>query len=165
MASRTSFHVLMAASLSLAAAPLTAQGDAVDFGDDSNEYAYDEDCDDPRFAGPGMDGVMLTDDIGRDASDCRAEFKAGDIYMSPLFAKPASTAAIIFGDDASEYANDGECDDIRFVGPDTAEAIFLFESVGHDASDCRAGFEAGKLKWQGHLANPERGQTYEDLTR
>jgi hypothetical protein len=164
MAVRTGFHLVMAASLSLAAAPLCAQDDAVDFGDDSNEYANDGDCDDPRFAGPGMDGVMLTDDIGRDASDCRAEFRAGDIYLNPLFAKPASNADIIFGDDASDYAKDGECDDIRFVGPDSAEAIFLFANVGHDASDCRAGVAAGKLKWQGHLAQPERGQTYEDLT-
>jgi|JI8StandDraft_2_1071088.scaffolds.fasta_scaffold249966_1 hypothetical protein len=164
MAVRKGFHLLMAASLSLVAAPLAAQGDTVDFGDDSNEYANDGDCDDPRFAGPGMDGVMLTDDIGRDASDCRAEFEAGDIYMSPLFAKPASRAAIIFGDNTSEFANNGECDDIRFVGPDTSGTIFLFESVGHDARDCRVAFEAGTLKWQGHLANPERGLTYEDLT-
>lgn len=164
MAIRASVYVLMIASLGLAAAPLAAQGDPVDFGDDSNDYANDGDCDDPRFAGPGMDGVMLTDDIGRDASDCRAEFEAGDIYLSPLFTKPASRADVIFGDDASDYANDGACDDIRFVGPDTPEAIFLFESVGHDASDCRAGFEAGTLKWQGHLAQPERGLTYEDLS-
>lgn len=164
MAVRKGFNVLLAASISLAPTALAAQGDAVDFGDDSNQFAYDGDCNDPRFTGPGMDGIMLTDDIGRDASDCRAEFEAGDITMSPLFAKPASTAAIIFGDDASDYANDGACDDVRFVGPETSEAIFLFESVDHDASDCRAGFEAGVLTWQGHLAQPERGLTYDDLT-
>lgn len=164
MAMLTSFHVLIAASLSLAAGPLAAQDEAIDFGDDRNEYAHDGYCDDPRFTGLGMDGILLTGDIGRDASDCRAAFRAGDITMNPLFAKPASKSAIIFGDDASDYANDGECDDVRFVGPDTAEAIFLFESVGHDESDCRAGVESGELKWQGHLANPKRGKTFEDPT-
>ncbi|MCM8556807.1 hypothetical protein [Sphingomicrobium sediminis] len=51
---------------------------------------------------------------------------------------------IDFGDDTSQWANDGECDDWRFQGD--GMATFLDEeSVGHDATDCRAGYEAGAL--------------------
>ncbi|MEQ8954142.1 MAG: hypothetical protein RL120_08410 [Gammaproteobacteria bacterium] len=57
---------------------------------------------------------------------------------------------IIFGDDSSGFANDGECDDPRFQGPGTA-----FGSSGNhlfkDASDCRSQFEAGMIS----LAEPE----------
>lgn len=164
MTARLRLATLCAVAVSWVAAPLAAQDPSIDFGKDDNEYARDGQCDDPRFTGPGMTNVMLTDDIGRDASDCRAAFAAGHVTMNPLFARPANNGAIIFGDDTSTFANDGDCDDIRFVGPKSAEDIFLFEHVGHDASDCRAGFNSGELRWQGHLADPERGQTYEEIT-
>ncbi len=56
---------------------------------------------------------------------------------------------IVFGDDSSGFANDGECDDPRFQGP----GVVFGSSSSHmfkDASDCRAEFEAGMIS----LAEP-----------
>ena len=49
-----------------------------------------------------------------------------------------------FGDDASRWANDGECDDPRFEGPGAADTL-LVEDRGHDAADCRKLFGAGRI--------------------
>lgn len=59
---------------------------------------------------------------------------------------PATTApdGIDFGDDASIWARDGECDDPRFEGPGTAETL-LEEDRGHDATDCRTLFAQGRI--------------------
>lgn len=57
---------------------------------------------------------------------------------------------IVFGDDSSGFANDGECDDARFQGPGAAfgsSSDHLFK----DATDCRSQFEAGMV----NLAEPE----------
>ena len=53
----------------------------VDFGDDSSRWARDNECDDPRFAGDGMDPLPLPGDRGRDASDCRTLYKAGRVHL------------------------------------------------------------------------------------
>jgi hypothetical protein len=139
--------------------PVAAQGSSIDFGDDAGEFANDGECDDLRFEGEGMAEIVLTDDIGRDASDCRTAFSAGSISFKAMFTEPSSEAAIMFGDDASAFARDGECDDIRFVHDGSTGSVYLAEDVGHDASDCRAGVEAGLLTWQGHRADIERGIT------
>lgn len=49
-----------------------------------------------------------------------------------------------FGDDTSQWANDGECDDPRFEGEGAAETL-LAEDRGHDAADCRMLFNAGRI--------------------
>jgi hypothetical protein len=49
-----------------------------------------------------------------------------------------------FGDDSSMWANDGECDDPRFVGQGMA-SVLLDEDRMHDATDCRALFESGRI--------------------
>lgn len=128
------------------------------FGDDTSEYANDGECDDARFVGAGMDGLLLTDSIGRDATDCKAAFASKTITVNRLHVIPTDSAPIIFGDNNSEYASDGQCDDIRFVGKDVDETVFLYEDVGHDSADCKAAFEAGTVKWQGDSATPERGE-------
>jgi hypothetical protein len=56
----------------------------------------------------------------------------------PLKAQPH------FGDDASQWANDRECDDPRFQGDGSATTL-LDEDRAHDATDCRALFEAGRI--------------------
>jgi hypothetical protein len=53
-----------------------------------------------------------------------------------------------FGDDASQWANDGECDDPRFEGEGAAETL-LAEDRGHDAADCRRLFNAGRITLRG----------------
>ncbi len=53
---------------------------------------------------------------------------------------------IDFGDDSSEWANDGECDDGRFIGPGMTETVLLDEDAGHDATDCRTAYEKGDIR-------------------
>lgn len=128
---------LVAASLVVALAlPAAAQG--VKFGDDSGEYAQDGECDDRRFQGTAMAGSLTWNSVGRDATDCEAAFQAGRIELWKLDQARAATScsAVKWGDDSSEYANDGSCDDPRFEGMGAAE-ILLDEDSGRDASDCR----------------------------
>ena len=57
---------------------------------------------------------------------------------------------IIYGDDSSGFANDGECDDPRFQGAGVAfgsSSVHLFK----DATDCRTQLKAGMIS----LAEPE----------
>ena len=58
---------------------------------------------------------------------------------------PAAAQQVDFGDDSSQWANDGECDDKRFTGTGMA-TILLDADIGRDATDCRAGYEAGRLQ-------------------
>jgi hypothetical protein len=66
-----------------------------------------------------------------------------------LAATPAlgqdEAAAIEFGDDASVWARDGECDDPRFEGRGMARGSLQDGDRGHDAADCRAALEAGRI--------------------
>ena len=50
-----------------------------------------------------------------------------------------------FGNDAGEWANDGECDDPRFRGVGMA-AIVSAAHEGRDATDCRALLDAGQIE-------------------
>lgn len=54
---------------------------AIEFGDDSSTYARDGSCDDFRFKGPGAFEDMLSEDIRRDASDCRQLCEAGKVFL------------------------------------------------------------------------------------
>jgi hypothetical protein len=62
----------------------------------------------------------------------------------PTFAQP-----INFGDNSSEWANDGECDDGRFTGPGLTSTPLLQEDVLADATDCRTAYQAGRLTLAG----------------
>ena len=117
--------------------------DALEFGDDSGEWANDGECDDPRFVGDGMAETLLVNDMGRDAADCQSLFEGGRIRRHPLFGNPED--ALDFGDDSSEWANDGECDDPRFVGDGMAETL-LVKDIRRDAADCRHLFELGRIR-------------------
>jgi len=120
----------------------------VDFGDDSSEWANDGECDDPRFKGEGMAEELVSDDLKRDASDCRALFDAGKISLVPqddsAGGATINSSGIEFGDDSSSWANDGECDDPRFKG-EGVDTILAPEDLKRDATDCRTLFEAGKI--------------------
>ncbi len=52
---------------------------------------------------------------------------------------------IEFGDDSGEWANDGECDDPRFVGPGMT-LMPPFDHERRDASDCRVLFGLGEIR-------------------
>ncbi len=58
---------------------------------------------------------------------------------------PALAQEIDFGDDASQWANDGQCDDMRFQGEGMTPTILLKSDIGHDATDCRDAYAAGAL--------------------
>lgn len=61
-----------------------------------------------------------------------------------LMAAPAMAQDINFGDDSSEWARDGECDDRRFFGPGMALSV-TWQYVGQDATDCRSAYDAGRI--------------------
>lgn len=72
-----------------------------------------------------------------------------------LATMPAQAAApeFAFGDDAGQYSKDGECDDPRFEGPGMTTTALLNDDVLHDATDCQAAFDAGKLTLRGVAAD------------
>jgi len=131
-----------------AVAQISSDGQ-IDFGDDASKYSNDDECDDKRFEGSGMTTTPLLDsDIGHDATDCRVAFEAGNLTLveASAVAQISSDGQIDFGDDASDYSRDNECDDKRFVGPGMTTTPLLDSDVGHDATDCRVAFEAGTLR-------------------
>ena len=134
--------VLLVSAFSVSAEP------TVDFGDDSSAWAYDGECDDPRFEGDGMATTLLEEDRAHDATDCRLLFNQGRIALrgatAPGQVGSASTSGIDFGDDTSTWANDGECDDPRFQGSGVA-ATLLEEDQYHDATDCRDLYNLGRI--------------------
>ena len=156
----------IAALIATSSVPATAQEvpaqGAPYFGEDGSEFSHDGECDDVRFVGEGMADHLLTDSIGKDASDCRAAFNAGTVVPNPLFAEPAEPGAYLYGDDASEFALDGECDDIRFGGDQSHDMYYLDEDIGHDASDCRAQMAAGTVHWQANDHDIILGLSVED---
>lgn len=135
----TAAAFLAMASLSAHAAP------AVSFGDDNGDYANDGECDDGRFEGKGMTSTpLLSEDVLHDASDCKAAYEAGTISLRGV----ADDGTVDFGDDSGEWANDGECDDMRFVGPGMTTTALIDDDIMRDASDCRTAYEAGEIKLQ-----------------
>jgi hypothetical protein len=44
---------------------------SIDEGDDSGDFALDGECDGPRFDGPGSAALLVPEDMGADADDCR----------------------------------------------------------------------------------------------
>ncbi|WDR04473.1 hypothetical protein PSQ90_08945 [Devosia rhodophyticola] len=119
-------------------------------GTDNSRYANDNQCDDPRFEGPGTDKKLLPADMLADATDCAATMSEGMVWPRAVYQATyqskapfdAKASGIDFGDNTSSYANDDECDDPRFEGPGVAGDL-SYENQWHDANDCRAAFEAG----------------------
>ena len=152
------FNCLAAAALIGSGLPTAAMAqDEPYFGNDDSLFANDGECDDARFVGDGMAEVVMTDSIARDASDCSGAFAENRLQANPLFAEPTIPGRYDYGDDASDYANDGECDDIRFTGDYASGTIYLYEDIGHDASDCQAAVEQGNAHWQANAVDFEYG--------
>lgn len=137
---------VFAALAALGLLPVTAQAQTIRFGDDSGEYARDGECDDPRFRGVGMAKTLDNDNIRRDATDCRTAYRDGRVFLWIESEARAATdcKAIRFGNNSSEWAHDGECDDFRFTGPGT-DSIMKSEDIGKDAADCRKLCEEGRV--------------------
>ena len=127
--------ILMVALLS----PVMASaGDVVRFGDNRSKWAHDGECDDRRFFGSGVSRDLRVGDIGHDAADCRRLYKAGKIrFWVESRARAATVCSKIrFGNNASKWAKDGECDDPRFEGRGMSKDLDA-DDIGHDSSDCR----------------------------
>ena len=127
---------------------------APDFGDDNGSYSKDGECDDMRFAGPGMTSTTLLDaDIKHDATDCRTAFNQNRLTFRGDNVSAATLASstqgdvnrIQWGDDNGSFANDGECDDKRFDGAGMTSTPLLDSDIKHDASDCRSAYQQGRL--------------------
>ena len=120
--------------------------DAINFGDDSSDWAKDGECDDPRFTGTGSATELADADYLRDATDCREAYQAGTVTLvdDDPETTVAAAPAVDFGDDSSEWANDGECDDPRFTGTGSATEL-LDDDMMADATDCQAAFTAGTV--------------------
>ena len=75
------------------------------------------------------------------------------LLLSCIPLSAAHAQAIDFGDDASEFSRDGECDDRRFTGPGMTDTLLLESDVKHDATDCRVAFEQKRIQYVGDRPN------------
>ena len=112
----------------------------VAFGNDNGEWAFDGECDDPRFWGEAMADGLHRDNLFRDASDCRSAFEFGSIrlFSVALLRQLMPNALPVdeeLGNDSSEWALDGECDDPRFGGEAMAKEL-QNDDMKRDATDC-----------------------------
>lgn len=114
--------------------------DSIDFGDNSSNWANDGECDDPRFEGDGMASGAYDEDIRRDASDCLELYEDGSIRLAGQLID-----GIDFGDNASRWAYDDECDDGRFEGDGMAASLFEGDMF-HDSTDCLNLYRSGLIQ-------------------
>ena len=63
-------------------------------------------------------------------------------------APSASATVINFGNNSSQWALDGECDEPRFIGPASATTL-LQEDAFRDATDCKVAFDLGLVAYRG----------------
>ncbi|MEP3050061.1 MAG: hypothetical protein ABJP48_02785 [Erythrobacter sp.] len=161
------FGAVLALSL---VAPALAQDEKsprqdISFGDDTSQWAFDGECDDVRFVGENVAESLTIQNIGKDATDCEISYSEGRIQLNPLFAPITDSNPIDFGNNRSQYADNGVCDDIRFTGKYAADVIYIVDDIGRDANDCRADFERGVAVWQGNTSQPYTGLSPEEFLR
>ena len=106
------------------------------------------------------DTILLDVDIGHDAGDCRIAFDQKRITLKGVDNSRDTTtgidvpiASINFGNDEGDWPNDGECDDVRFVGKGMSDSL-VTDWIGRDVSDCRSAFEAGTIQLSALFADP-----------
>ncbi len=108
------------------------------YGFDGGKYAYDGECDDPRFEGFGAATALNRRNVGRDAYDCRYGENIESIKIE-------HDEFNDFGNNASRHSYDGECDDTRFEGLGMS-GITSNMHVRRDAMDCYRGYIAGDIE-------------------
>jgi hypothetical protein len=68
------------------------------------------------------------------------------VFFSILFpALQTAAQSVEFGDNESDFANDHECDDRRFVGLGMATSLDEDDNF-HDANDCRHAYSVGAIR-------------------
>lgn len=163
---RLSLLLGAAAMLAFAAAPVAAQDlplsadpvqpavDDITWGDDSSQYANDNECDDPRFTGPGIAPPMLPDDALADATDCRSLYESGTVFLRRTDIEPSQSMGMVdgidFGTNEGDYPFDSECDDPRFQGVTDAQSGMAMElsdtNSMRDGMDCLELYQAGRIQ-------------------
>ena len=83
--------------------------------------------------------------------------------VAAISGAPAVAQNIRFGDDSSEWANDGECDDPRFQGAGMTTTPLLDQDILHDATDCRAAYNAGTITLSTGTVKDGKMQAVADL--
>ncbi len=94
--------------------------------------------------------ILVDSDIGHDATDCRLAWNAGNLKLATGPKKAAVKPK--FGDDDGDFAEDGQCDDPRFIGLAMSDELYA-EDILHDASDCREAWNNGDLRLVGIQAD------------
>ncbi len=120
------------------------------FGDDSGKWAFDGECDDPRFWGGGVADTAEAGNVLKDANDCRDAVRKGSAHLvSTKFLEERLRDVLPkdqkLGDDSSEWAFDGECDDPRFDGVGVADTV-LVGDILKDATDCGRALLDGRAR-------------------
>ncbi|MEL6662855.1 MAG: hypothetical protein AAFO57_01135 [Pseudomonadota bacterium] len=153
--------VALALCLGLSSTALAQDSSAIDFGNDTSDWANDGECDDPRFEGAGMADITEDSDRFRDATDCKLLFDNGKITFrsgEDLEPPPLRIDGIQFGNDTSDWARDGECDDPRFSGDGMAAGPLDLNDAYADRSDCLSLWQSGALTydadWRAETAPP-----------
>lgn len=114
----------------------------MDFGRDGGQWAYDGECDDPRFHGSGMAATTAAANAKQDATDCYRAYQTGRVEFTAV----EDLDGIRFGDDSGRWVYDGECDDPRFRGPGMASGPLEKEDRGRDATDCFRAYRADTVE-------------------
>lgn len=126
---------------------LVSSSDGIEWGDNTSQWANDGECDDPRFIGEGAHSLNVDEDRYHDAADCQRLYEQGQIVLASNGDTASSASDIQWGDDTSQWSNDGECDDPRFAGPGV-NGNNLAEDRYHDATDCQRLYEQGQIYLQ-----------------
>ncbi|GJM13376.1 MAG: hypothetical protein DHS20C12_17790 [Pseudohongiella sp.] len=76
-----------------ASTALVVDSSGISFGDNSSVFANDGECDDPRFAGPGVAASASAENEMRDANDCRDMFESGQLTLLAVASPSASLSS------------------------------------------------------------------------
>ncbi len=120
-------------SLAQAPAPPADTLTSIAYGDDTGTYANDGTCDDARFMSANAEWGYHRQHILKDATDCEALHRAGEL-----------TVHLEFGDNSGELADNSICDDPRFVGEGRSD-INYDAQVKRDAADCLSAYSIGTI--------------------
>lgn len=134
--------IFVTLAISVCSLPASAQ---VAFGDDSSDWAFDGECDDPRFIGDGMAEVLLDEDLLADATDCRVLYESGYIRLRTESERyldrggiPAVELHVGVADQGQlepgdETLDEGEyCDYFTFEGQAGALAVIMLRTSEFD---------------------------------
>jgi len=112
----------------------------------------------------------IEDDLHSDATDCSEAYQNGSIALIGNLEEELqpsnqdiTIAGIDFGDNSSQWANDGECDDPRFEGDGMATSA-IEDDLHSDATDCSEAYQNGSIALIGNLEEELQPSNQEQQT-